>query len=154
MPMSETITAAWIGVAGTVIAGFGGAWLGAKIARGAGRALLIQQARAEFAHAFTRTLAKLGGPVDEDRMGRAMYILKEDYPVHLLAYIRLRSILPKQEQEAVDVAWSQYTNDEKYSLPQEREFYRFCHVLSPQSDEHQFMLAAKHINALLARTAA
>ena len=152
--MSETLIAAWIGVAGTVIAGLGGAWLGAKIARDTGRNLLIQQARAEFANAFGSTLVKLSGPAEEDRMGRAMHILKEDYLQHLLAYIRLRSILPKQKQEAVDKAWSQYTNDEKYSLPQEREFYRFSHVLSPESDEHQFMLAAKHINILLSSTAA
>lgn len=152
--MTEAIVAAWVGVAGTVIAGFGGAWLGAKIARDAGRDLLIWQARAEFAHAFTRTLAKLVGTAEEVHMGRAMYILKEDYPLHLVAYIRLRSILPKEQQDTVDKAWNQYTSDEKYSLPQERDFYRFCHVLSPETDEHQFMLASKHINALLARTAA
>lgn len=147
--MPDEIWAALIGVAGAL----SGVWYGANLSRKAARDLLAQQARAEFASAFANTLLKLTCSVEEG-LGQAMDILKEDYPLHLVAYIRLRSVLPKEQQGNVDHAWNQYTNDDKKSLRQEREFYRFSHVLAADSDEHQFMLAAKHINALLARTAA
>ena len=148
--MANELWAAVIAVAGTM----GGVWYGARLSREAARDLMAQQAKAEFASAFTDTLVKLSGPVEEDRDGRAVYILQEDYPRHLVAYIKLRSIVSKKQQTAIDEAWQHYTRDEKNHLPREREFYRFNHVLGPQTDEHQFMLAKKHINALLARTAA
>ena len=148
--MPNEIWAAAIAVAGTI----GGVWYGAKLSRKAAFDLLSQQAKAEFASAFTDTLVKLSGAVEEDRDGRAIYILQEDYPRHLVAYVKLRSVLPKEQQATIDEAWRQYTKDEMDQPPREREFYRFNHILAPQSDEHQFMLATKHINALLARTAA
>lgn len=148
--MDNEIWAALIGVAGAI----GGVWYGAKLSRQAARDLLAQQAKAEFASAFTDTLLKLSGPIQEDRMGRAFHILQDDYPRHFAAYIKLRTILPQQEQDAIDEAWKHYARYDKNDLPEEREFYRFKHVLSPVCDEHQFMLAAKHINSLLARTAA
>ena len=148
--MANEIWAALIGVAGAI----SGVWYGAKLSRQAARDLLAQQAKAEFASAFTDTLLKLMGPVAEDRVGRAFHILQDDYPRHLAAYVRLRTVLPKLQQDAIDEAWKQYARDDQEDLPQERDFYRFNHVLSQQSDEHQFMLAAKHVNALLARAAA
>jgi hypothetical protein len=148
--MANEIWAALIGVAGAI----GGVWYGAKLSRQAARDLLAQQAKAEFASAFTDTLLKLSGPIQEDRMGRAFHILQEDYPRHFAAYIKLRTILPQQEQEAIDEAWKNYARDDKNDPLEEREFYRFKHVLGPESDEHQYMLAAKHINALLTKTAA
>lgn len=147
--MANELLAALIGVAGTL----GGVWYGARLSRQASRDLLSNQAKAEFAGAFAETLLKLTGPVVEERTGRAMHILKEDYPRHLVAYLRLRSVLPKQQQQSVDRAWQDYIREDSSDIPEEREFYRFCYVLDPQSDEHQFMLAAKHVNALLAKIA-
>ena len=152
--MSEAIWSAFIGAVATVAGTLGGVWYGARLSRQSARDLLAQQAKAEFASAFTDTLIKLTGPVEEERIGKAIRILQDDYPRHLVAYVKLRSVLPKGQQDAIDEAWKQYTRDEKNDLPEEREFYRFKHVLGPDSDEHQFMLATKHINALLARTAA
>jgi len=148
--MAYEIWAAAISVAGTI----GGVWYGARLSRQAARDLMAEQAKAEFASAFTDTLLKLSGPVEEDRDGRALHILQEDYPRHLVAYIKLRTVVPKVGGGSDHEAWKQYCKDDETQLPREREFYRFKHVLSPASDEHQFMLAKKHINALLARTAA
>jgi hypothetical protein len=92
--MTETITAAWIGVAGTAIAGLAGAWLGAKIARDAGRQLLAQQAKTEFAAAFTQTLVQQHSNIPEEGEGSALYVLRAGHPLHLAAYIKLRSALP------------------------------------------------------------
>jgi hypothetical protein len=152
--MSETMIAAWLGVGGTLVAGFGGAWLGAKIARDAGRHLLSQQAKAEFTAAFTDTIFKLSGPAPENRVGDALHILTTDYPRHFIAYIRLRSVLSILEQRTIDDAWRQYVKDDKDDSPEEREFYRFKDVLNPDTDEHQYMLAVKRINTLLAKAAA
>ena len=147
--LTNELWAALVGVAGTL----GGVIYGAKLSREAARDLLAQQAKAEFASAFTDTLFKLSGSVTESREGKALHILQADYPRHFVAYIRLRSILPKKEQDAIDEAWKQYAKDDDNDLPEEREFYRFKHVLGPESDEHQHMLAAKHINILLAKNA-
>ena len=152
--MSNEIWAALIGATATVVGTLGGVMYGAKVSRQPTRDLLAQQAKAEFAAAFTDTLIKLSGPVQEVRVGRAFHILQEDYPRHFAAYIKLRSILTKQQQDSIDEAWKHYAKDDKSDLPEEREFYRFKHVLSPNTDEHQFMLATKHVNALLSSTAA
>ena len=148
--MANEIWAALIGVAGAM----GGVWYGARLSREAARDLLTQQAKAEFASAFTDTLVKLSGPVQENRVGDAFHVLQAAYPRHFVAYIKLRSILPNEQQRAIDEAWQHYAKDDKSDLPEEREFYRFNHVLDPKTDEHQHMLAAKHVNALLAKTAA
>ena len=147
--MPSEIWAALIGVVGTLA----GVWYGAWLSRKAARDLLIQQAKAEFAAAFTATLVNLASGQKQDQ-GQALGILQTDYPGHLAAYIKLRSVLPKEQQVAVDEAWRQYTRDDQNQLPEEREFYRFNHVLGPDSGEHQFMLAAKHVNSLLAKIAA
>ena len=152
--LSNEILAAFISVAGAVAGTLGGVWYGARLTREAARDLLAQQAKAEFASAFTDTLFKLTGPVPENRVGDAFNILQADYPRHLIAYISLRSVLPIKQQRTIDEAWQQYAKDDKNDLPEEREFYRFNHVLGPKSDEHQFMLATKHINVLLSKAAA
>ena len=152
--LSNEVLAAFISVAGAVVGALGGVWYGARLSREAARDLLAQQAKAEFASSFTDTLFKLTGPVPENRVGDAFNILQSDYPRHLTAYIRLRTVLPKEQQRTIDEAWQHYAKDDKNDLPEEREFYRFKHILGPVSDEHQFMLAIKHINTLLERSAA
>jgi hypothetical protein len=152
--MTDEAFATLIGTIATIGGTMWGVWYGARVSRQAARDLLTQQAKAEFAASFTGALVNLSGPVQEERVGTALHILQEHYPAHLAAYIRLRSVLAKEEQAAIDEAWKKYAGDDKRQLPGEREFYRFCHVLSPESDEHQFMLATKHIYSLLARTAA
>lgn len=150
--MSETISAAWIAVAGTIaagLAGLAGAWLGARIARDAGRQLLVDQAKVAFAAAFTQTLVELHSNISDEGVGAALDVLRAGYPSHLAAYIKLRSILSGEQRQAIDHAWKRYTRDDEYYLPQERETYRFAHVLTSQTKEHQNMLAIKHIDALL-----
>lgn len=145
--MGNEVLAALVGVVGTLA----GAWYGARLSRRAARDLLASQAKAEFAAAFTDTLFKLTGPAEEQGIGQAIHILQEDYPRHLVAYLRLRSILPKDHQEVVDRAWREYAGGDANEPAEECNFYRFIHVLAPESDEHQFMLAAKHVHGLLAK---
>ncbi len=148
--MANEIWAALIGVGGTLA----GVWYGAKLSRQAARDLLYEQARSEFASAFTDTLVKLGRGVSNPGVGEAIDILTADFPRHYAAYVRLRTLLPAQKQKEVDLAWAQYTKDDEYELREEAETYRFVHVLGPKSEEHQFMLAQKHVHALLSKTAA
>jgi hypothetical protein len=148
--MANEIWAALIGVGGAL----GGVWYGARLSRQAARDLLHEQARGEFASVFADTLVKLGRGVGEPGIGEAFQILTADYPRHYAAYIRLRTLLPTEKQKQLDIAWAAYTKDEEYELRDEAETYRFVHVLGPKSDEHQFLLAQKHVQALLAKTAA
>ncbi len=150
--MSETITAALIGVVGAIVAGVLGALLGAKISRDASRELLTQQAKAEFKAAFTNTLVELYSDITRQDDRLAFDILNAGYPLHLAAYIKLRSVLTREDQRAIDRAWKQYTEyagDDPAELSEERARYRFCDVLEPQSTEQQNLLAIKRINALL-----
>lgn len=147
--MANEIWTALIGVGGA----FAGVWYGAKLSRQAARDLLHEQARWEFASAFADTLVKLGRGVSDPGVGEALDILTTDFPRHFAAYVRLRTLLPIEKQVALDTAWSAYTKDDDYELREEAETYRFVHVLGPESDEHQFMLAQKHVQALLAKAA-
>ncbi len=148
--MANELWAALVGVGGAIL----GTWYGARLSRAAARDLLAQQAKSEFATAFTDTLFKLGLPAMAVGRGEAWQILRDDYPKHLIAYIRLRSILSRRDQIVIDEAWGKYVMDDKNDLPEEREMYRFKHVLGLGSNEQQFKLAAKLINTLLASAAA
>lgn len=148
--MSNELWAALIGVCGTLT----GVWYGAKLSRQATRDLLQDQARAEFATAFSETLARLGRGSSDPGVGEALQILNADYPHHYAAYVRYRVLLPAKRQRDLDRAWSEYTKEDAYELREEAELYRFIHVIEPTSEEHQFALAIKHVNALLAKTAA
>ena len=131
-----------------------GVWYGAKLSRSAAQNLLGQQAKAEFALAFADTLFKLNLTTSAAGNAEALQILREDYKKHLLAYIRLRSIVSRKEQLKIDTAWRNYVLDDKNDLPEEQEIYRFKHILTLKSNEHQHLLAAKHINTLLTCIAA
>ena len=146
--MSETIIAALLGVAGTLIAGFGGAWLGARIARDAGRNLLGQQAKSEFVSVFIETLTELHEGPSDIGVGKAWEILKTNYPRHFAAYLKLRNTVPLRDRQAIDRAWSEYTKDDDGEEPAERVFNRFSHVLGPRLDGDQFKLAIEHVNRL------
>lgn len=143
--MSDELLGALIGVGGVFL----GAWYSARLSRRAAHDLLAQQAKAEFAASFTSTLMKLHGDNATPGEGRALFILQEDYPIHFAAYLKLRAVVPKKEQCAIDRAWKNYAYKDEYDLPEETAFYRFSHVLDPTSEEHQHMLAIKHINILL-----
>ena len=143
--MLKDILLATLGVLGAL----GGAWLGAKLTRQAARDLLATQAKLEFSSVFTDTLFRLSTEVVEERTGRAWRILKEEYPAHLRAYLKLLSVLPIAQQPQVKQAWQTYTGDNKADPNDEPDFYRFSEVLSPTSDEHQHMLALKRVRALL-----
>lgn len=152
--MANEFWADAIGVVSSVAGAIGGAWYGAKLSRQGERDLLHDQARVEFANAFAATLARLGRGVEDHGLGEALQIMNEGFPKHYLAYVKLRTALPPDNQRALDAAWNSYTKEHEYELSEEGEFYRFIHVLGPKHDEHQFMLAEKHIYALLAKTAA
>lgn len=148
--MAVEIWTALIGVAGTL----GGVWYGARLSRQAARDLLHEQARAEFATAFTETLVKLGRGVADPGIGEAIRVLTEDFPRHYTAYIRLRTLLPTEKRKRLDTAWAVYTKDDEYELREEAETYRFVHILGPKAEEQQFMLAQKHVQSLLEMTLA
>ena len=134
-----------MGIAGSI----GGVFLGARLSRKTAQDLLAQQAKAKFSASFTCTLVKLHSEIPNQGEGRATTILQEDYPAHFAAYLELLAVVPKRHQAKIDEAWKHYAEKEEYELPEEREFYRFCHVLSPNKEEHQYLLAIKHINSLL-----
>jgi len=143
--LCKEILSVAISVAGTI----GGVWLGARFSRQAAQDLLAQQAKAEFASTFTNTLVKLHSEIPNTGEGRALHILQDDYPIHFSAYLKLRAVVPKKQQNAIEESWKHYAEKDHYELSAEREFYRFCHILEPKKDEHQCLLAIKHINALL-----
>ncbi|MEK6805189.1 MAG: hypothetical protein AABY95_00890 [Pseudomonadota bacterium] len=143
--MCNEIISTIIGVIGAI----SGVWYGAHLSRKAARDLLAQQAKAEFAASFTDTIIKLQSKITEIGVGEALSILQAGHPVHFAAYIKLRSVIPKEQQGPVDKAWKEYTKDDKYNLPEERRFYRFAHVLYSDKDEHQYMQALKHVNRLI-----
>lgn len=143
--MSDELLGAFIAVAGAMV----GAWYSARLSRGATQDLLAQQAKAEFASSFTSTLIKLHSETASPGEGRAIFILQEDFPSHFAAYLKLRAVIPKKEQKAIDGAWRRYSQEDEYELPEEKSFYRFSHVLEPHAEEHQHLLAIKHINILL-----
>ena len=143
--MPVEIWSALIGVVGAIA----GVWLGARLSRRAAVDLLSRQAKAEFASAFTGTLLRLYAEPDNTGEGKLIQILQEDFPSHFGAYLKLRAVLPKNEQLAIDGAWKKYSQDENYYNQEERDFYRFSHVLEPADSEHRQMLAIKHVNALV-----
>ena len=147
--MSNEIWNALIGVSGAL----GGVWFGAKLSRQATQDMLAQQAKAEFASTFTSTLIKLHSKITNPGENRALSILEEDFPIHFAAYLKLRAVVPKKQQTAIEEAWKHYAEKDNYELPEEGEFYRFVHVLESIKDEHQCLLAIKHINALLSSIA-
>ena len=144
-PNLKDILLALLGLIGAL----GGAWLGARLTRQSARDLLATQAKQEFACAFTDTLFRLSTEVAEEREGRAWHILKEEYPTHLRAYLRLLSVLPLTERAKVEQAWQTYTGERRADPNDEPDFYRFSEVLSPETDEQQHMLARKRVRALL-----
>ena len=107
------------------------------------------RAQAEFASAFTDTLFLLSTGVVEGRTGRAWHILKEAYPAHLRAYLKLHSVLPSKQRQNIEAAWQTYTGANKADPEDEPDFYRFSEVLAPTTDEHQHMLALKRVRALV-----
>lgn len=150
--LPNEIWAAVIGVLGTVVGVLLGACMSTKLSRKAAQDLLVLQARAEFAGAFVDILVKLDSEVVESGEGAALEMLQLAYPLHLAAYIKLRSVLPKREQRASDEAWRQYTRDDKYEHQEERRVYRFMQVLNADSDKQQYLLAKEHIERLLVAT--
>ena len=147
--MPDELIGAIIAVAGAII----GAWYSARLSRQAAQDLLSQQAKAEFSSAFTGALIKLHSEISNPGEGRALFILQEDFPSHFAAYLKLRVVVPKKEQQTIDAAWKRYAQEDEYELPEERTFYRFSHVLEPHAEEHQNLLSIKHINILLNATA-
>jgi len=143
--VANEIQAALIGVFGAI----GGVWYGARLSRQAAQDLLAQQAKAEFAASFTDTLTKLHAGAFSPGQADALFIMQEAYPAHFAAYLKLRSIVPKKQQDAIDQAWQQYTQDDQFELAEEKSTYRFSHILNADTDKHQQMLAIKHINSLL-----
>lgn len=143
--MPSEFCTALLSIVGTLC----GVWLGAILSGMATQKLLIQQARAEFSGSFTSTIIALHSNVTVHEEGLSFRILQENYPTHLAAFIRLRSILPTKEKQLLENAWKKYTNDNQYDLHEERGFYRFSHVLSADTDEHQRLVAIKLINELL-----
>ena len=147
--MSDTIIAAWLGIAGTLAAGFGGAWLGARIAKEAGRELLTQQARAEFLTAFNDALVELHLGIGEEATNFAHNLMKTHFRAHTAAYLKLRTALPAKDRIGIDAAWRKYTKDDSSEHPDEREFHRFSIVFTGNNTEEKNQFAIKHINELL-----
>ena len=147
--MANEIIAAVLGA----VIGVGGALFGvrsgAKLSRRAGQELLVQQAKAEFISAFIETLVKLNSEVESPGECRAQNILQGNYPTHFAAYLKLRAVCLKDQQASIEVAWRNYTGDHQYKYSEEAKFYRFSHVADPNNEEHQHMIAIKHVNNLL-----
>jgi len=150
--MATEIWAAIIGVVGTLVGALGGAYFGSKLSKDATRHLIVLQAYEEFSAAFTDTLLKLRLGIAGPDEAEGMQILKEDYQAHLHAYLKFRSILPSSLRKKLETAWREYTKDDDYDDQDERETYRFCHVLAANTGEHELLLAEKHINALLIKS--
>ena len=151
--MSDTIIAAWLGIAGTLAAGLGGAWIGARIAKEAGRELLTQQAKAEFLSAFNDALVELHTGIGEEASNFAHKLMKAHFRKHIAAYLKLRTALPVTDRTGIDAAWRKYTNDDSSEHPEEREFHRFSIVFNGSNTEARNMFAIKHINTLLSAVA-
>lgn len=143
--MPYEILAALMGVGGTLV----GVWYGAKLAKKATIELVVQQEKGRFLSNFTDTLLRLSRPVEEPGVGEANLVLQEHFPKHLAAYLRLRSAVPSVYHKAIDAAWAKYTKDDEYELQEEKEIYRFTHVLNGRNDEEMRALAIKHVTALI-----
>jgi hypothetical protein len=143
--MSDECWRAAAGIAGTVVGVFIGAWLSRKTSQD----LLAQQAKAEFSATFIDTLVKLHAGMQNSGEGDAVDILKDGFSAHFSAYLKLRAVIPKKQQPAIDKAWKHYADEDEKDLPEERPIYRFAHVLDPKLKEHQNLLAIKHVNRLL-----
>ena len=143
--MPTEIWAAIVGVVGTLL----GVWYGSRVSSNTARHLVVQQAKAEFSSVFTETLVQLHAPVNEEGRGEALEILQNNFPAHLTAYLKLKAALPSSYSPGLEAAWSRYTKDGEYELKEEKEFYRFAHVLNGKNDEQMQALAIKHVNALI-----
>ena len=149
--MSVEIWSAIIGVLGTMFGVLVGSWMSRKAAVD----ILAAQAKADFASSFVDTLKKLHEEPSEPSEGNMLSILQEDFPMHFRAYLKLKATLPEKQRAAIDKAWRNYSLksgdlDLADAIPEEQEFYRFCHVLDSESGDHQKALAIKHVNKLLA----
>ena len=143
--MSSETLSALIGAATTLI----GVGLGACLSRRAARELLEDQARQEFALAFTDTLLRLANGVEVPGEGEASHILDADFPRHHAAYMRLRTLLRSEGQAALDKAWSVYAPDDQYETRQVANTLRFAGVLSANTDDEHFKAATDRVNELL-----
>jgi len=143
--MATELWAAIIGVAGTLI----GVWIGARLSSNTAKNLVVQQVKAEFYSAFTETLVQLHARVEELDIGEARRILQVNFPSHLAAYLKLKASVPSKYVKGIEEAWGRYTNDNEYELQEEKDIYRFSHVMSGGSDEDMRRLAIEHVNALI-----
>lgn len=146
--MPNEITAALIGVGGTLVGALAGAWLGGSISRRASRDLLQQQAKADFYAAFSETLSDLYLGHDQEH-GFACDLLNKHFYRHYAAYQKLHAILSKSEQTKLNRRWEEYAGDAQYELPEERDMYRFCDLLDKPTTHEQNMAAIEHVKRLL-----
>jgi len=126
-----------------------GVLIGARLSSNAAINLMTQQAKAEFYSRFTDTLVQLHTPVEEPGIGEAMTILQKHYPGHLAAFLKLKATVPTSRIQAIEAAWNKYTKDSDHELQEEKEMYRFAHVLNGKTDEEMRMLAIKRVNGLI-----
>lgn len=142
--MNETVVLALLGVVGTLL----GSWLGAFISRKSANDLLTRQAKMDFSNSFTDVLLKLH-TVPSDELEFPVDLLKAMYPVHFASYLRLRLVLDDNERLRLDSKWSQYTKDDGYELLEEKDQYRFSHLYSLTDNEQRRMLAIKLVGELI-----
>lgn len=142
--MADEITAALIGVIGTLL----GTLVGAKIYKHASLDLLQKQAQSEFSSTFSETLSELYNGHKQDN-GFAVDLLTKYFPVHYAAYQKLRLVLIEPERGKLEKRWDSYTGDSKCALPEEREIYRFSDLLDIKTVHEQNMKAISRINRLL-----
>lgn len=143
--MSSEIVSSLAGVFGTIL----GVLVGYKLSKKAARDLMTQQEKAQFLSSLIPTLKKLHAKREDVGVGEASEIMQHDYPAHLSAYLKLRAVVPRKEREAIERAWRDYTKDDQYELKEEQGFYRFSHIFSGETDEHQTALAIENINRLI-----
>lgn len=142
--MTDTILAALLAVLGTIV----GSWLGASISRKSSNDLLLRQEKMIFSNSFALVLSKLYTQTSDER-DFPVELLKLSYPDHLVAYLRLRSLLTNFDRHKLDEKWNLYTNDNGYELQEEKEIYRFSHLYSLTNNEQRRLLAIKLINELI-----
>lgn len=143
--MPTEIWTSIVGVFGTLI----GVWYGVRVSRQTAQDLVVQQAKAAFSSEFTETLVQLHAPIEEQGVGKTLDILQENFPIHLAAYLKLKASLPSSYTRPLEDAWSRYTKDGEYGLQEEKEMYRFAHVLNGHNEEQMQALAIKHVSSII-----
>jgi len=148
---SDVITTIYATLAGTI----SGAIIGAIGSIFATRELFKRERHKVFIEAFAPVLAALEDSTDETP-GFTYDIIKAAYPTCFNAYIAYRSILSKDEREALTRKWDHYCevqDEHNVMIPKEKKFYRFAKYIADMDkrdeEKPKRLLAIRDIESLI-----